>query len=132
MHALKRVITLMVLAGVCLAGCKDSETAKRQYAANGDKFLSEQKYAEAIVEYRNALREDPRFGDARLKLAEAYLANKNPQAAVREYVRAADGLPNDMNVQLMAGRILLLQGRFEDAKTRAEKVIADASEKRER
>ena len=37
----------------------------------------EQKYDEAIVEYRNALQQDPKFADARFKLAEAYVAKND-------------------------------------------------------
>ena len=45
------------------------------------------------MQYRNALQQDPRFGEARLKLADAYVQAGDPQSAYREYVRAADLLP---------------------------------------
>ena len=101
------------------AACSDPETAKQEYLANGNKLLAEHKVREAIIEYRNAIRQDSKFGEARLKLAEAYAQASNPEAAFRETMRAADLLPDHTQVQLTAGHYLLLAGRFEDAKTRA-------------
>ena len=44
--------------------------------------------------------------------------------AWREYVRAADLLPDDSEAQLDAAKALLETGQFEDARARAERVIA--------
>jgi len=108
-----------------LAGCsKDPEAAKREYVASGERFAAEGKDAEAIIQYQNALQQDPRFGEARLKLAEIYERLGNVQGAGREYIRAADLLPNRADVQLKAASVLLYSRQFEDAKTRAAKVLA--------
>jgi tetratricopeptide (TPR) repeat protein len=106
-------------------GCsKDPEVAKREYATSGDAYVAQKKYPEAVVEYRNAIQQDPRFGEARYKLAETYMKLNQGGEAVREYVRAADLLPHDAKAQIKAGQILLLRGEFLDAQTRAEKVLA--------
>ena len=107
------------------AACsKDPETAKRAHFARGEQHFAQQKYHEAIIEFRNAIQQDPQFGEARAKLGDAYLQVNNPPLALGEYVRAADLLPNDLNVQLEAGKLLLRGGRFQDAKGRAEKLLA--------
>ncbi len=60
------VIALLLCSGVA-AGCsKDPEVAKREYLRSGDAYVEEKKYKEAIIEYRNAVQQDPRFGEARL------------------------------------------------------------------
>ncbi len=82
------------------------------------------KYKEAALEYRNALQQDPRAGDVRVKLAETSLKTGDLPNALGEYVRASDLLPDDTAVQLKAGNFLLVAGRFDDAKARAEKVLA--------
>jgi tetratricopeptide (TPR) repeat protein len=103
-------------------GCTDREQAKKQFFDNGDNFLKAGKYQEAIVEFRNALQQDEKYGAARLKLAEAYEKAGNRPAAYREFIRAADLLPADDEVQLKAAAYLLLAGQFEDARTRAQTV----------
>lgn len=125
--ALNRYRILAVLLVVALGiscSSRDPEVAKREYLASGDKFMSQDKVKEAIVQYRNALRHDPRFGEARYKLAEAYVLNGDSQRAGREYIRAADLLPKDIQAQLKAGRFLLFSRQFEDAKTRAHNALA--------
>lgn len=91
---------------------------------NGDQLAAQGRHAEAIIEYRNAIAADERFGAARFKLAEAYVTSGNFRGALAEYVRAADLLPDDRAAQLKAAETLLLAGRYEDAKKRAEGLLA--------
>ncbi len=108
---------------VVVAGCSNSEQAKKEFFENGERFLKENKYQEAIVEFRNALQQDEKYGEARLKLAEAYTATGNAAAAFREYVRAADLLPQNNDAQIKAATFLMLAGQFEDARTRILPVV---------
>jgi tetratricopeptide (TPR) repeat protein len=114
---------LVLCAAMFATACGNSETAKRQSLENGKRLMSEGKTTEAIAEFRNALRKDARFGEARWELAQAYEKTDNLQNAFREYMRAADLLPDDSKVQLRAAQILLVTGRFEDARTRAENAL---------
>jgi tetratricopeptide (TPR) repeat protein len=119
------VAALVACSTLCAIGCsKDPEVAKREYLASGDAYVAQKKYAEAVVEYRNAIQQDPRFGQARYKLAEAYVELNQPVDAYREYIRAADLLPNDIDVQVKAARVLMAGGQFLDAQSRAEKALA--------
>lgn len=97
---------------------------KASYVASGDRYAAENKPAEAKLEYLNALRADPRDGEVRLKLAEAYVKAGQGYHAALEYIRAADVLESRTDVQIRAGSLLLLGGRFDDAKVRAEKALA--------
>src|SRR5205823_1799944 len=57
------------------------------------------------------------------KLGDSYIAVNDPRNAMREYVRAADLLPDDVSAHVKAGQLLLLARQFEDAKTQAERAI---------
>ena len=117
-------IAVALLFALLVAGCsKDPEVAKREFVASGDAYVQQKKYAEAVIEYRNAIQQDPRFGEARLKLADTYMELNQPAEAIREYIRAADLLPENIDVQIKAGRMLLLAGQFEDAQSRADHVL---------
>ena len=119
-----RILTISLVVAASISCSRDPEIAKREYLASGDQLLSQQKVREAIVQYRNALAQDPRFGEARYKLAEAYVQSGDARRAAREYVRAADLLPKDIQAQVKAGQFLLLAEQFEDAKTRAHNALA--------
>src|SRR3954447_4114177 len=77
----------------CAACSPDPHSAMLKYAKSGDTYAAAGKTAEAIVEYRNALEKEPRAGDVRLKLAEAYVKQGQGSKAAQEYIRAADVLP---------------------------------------
>jgi tetratricopeptide (TPR) repeat protein len=106
-----------------VVGCSNSEQAKQEHFNNANTFLDADKIQEAIVEYRNALKEDDKFGEARLKLSQAYERAGNINQAFREAVRAADLLPANNEAQIRAANYLMAGGRFEDAKTRIQPVI---------
>lgn len=121
---MSRIAVVLALA-IFIGGCsKDPEVAKREFAASGDAYFQQKKYAEAVIEYRNAIQQDPRFGEARLKLADTYMELRQPAEAIREYIRAADLLPDNHALQIKAGRMLMLAGQFEDAQARAERVLS--------
>jgi tetratricopeptide (TPR) repeat protein len=107
-----------------LASCSDPAVAKKKYYEKANTYFLNKQYHEATLEYRNALKIDPLFGDARLKLAQAYELSGDTRNAYREYIRAADLLTADADVQLTAARYLLAAGQFTDAAARAKKAIA--------
>ena len=124
-----RLVRLSVLIGIAtvfgsLGACSnDPDAQKRRYFASAERYAAEKKYDEAIVEYRNALQQDPKYADARFKLAEAYVAKGDYRSAYPEYIRAADLKPEDLRLQARAGNMLLLGRRFEEARARARSML---------
>ena len=84
-------------SAVLLTACTDPQVKKQQYFESGNAYLDKKMYAEAIVEYRNAIAQDATFGEARKKLADALAHVGNAPAAFDQYIRAADLLPNDVD-----------------------------------
>jgi tetratricopeptide (TPR) repeat protein len=114
-----------MLTAITIAGCsRDPVAAARRHADRGDRYVQQQKFADAVIEYRAAIQTDPRNGEIRRRLADAYDRSADPLNAYHEYVRAADLLPNNADVQIKAGIFLLAAGRFEDAQTRARKALS--------
>ena len=124
-HRTRRFLLGVGLAAVLASlGCRTNpDVAKEEYKKSGDRYF-DQKHAEAIVQYRNALQQDPKFGEVRYKLAEAYAKRGDSQNAYREYIRAADLLPDNVEAQVTAAGLLLMTRQFEDAKTRVQKALA--------
>ena len=92
--------------------------------AKGDEYFQKRDFAAAALEYRAVVAHDPRNGVARQKLARSYRALGAMEQAWGEFVRAADLLPDSADAQLDAADALLVTGQFEDARSRAEKVLA--------
>jgi putative PEP-CTERM system TPR-repeat lipoprotein len=119
-----RVIVVICLLAFAVGCSSDPEKQKQAYLESGNRFFDQKKFAEAVVEYRNAIQIDPSFGEARERLSTALLEAGDVPGAARELILAADLLPQRLDVQLRAGTVLLLARRFDDAKVRAEKVLA--------
>ena len=118
--ALAAVLALAVVAGGCT---RTPEARKADFLSKGNAFFEKQQYAAAVIEYKNAIQVDARFAEARLALARAYERLGDVRLALAEYVRAADLLPDDKDVQVRAAGYLLWARRFDEAKTRAEHVL---------
>ena len=59
------IVSVMAVSTALLGACAGSpEIAKAKYVANGEKYMKKQQYASAAIEFRNALKIDPRFVDA--------------------------------------------------------------------
>jgi tetratricopeptide (TPR) repeat protein len=111
---------VMAITTVLLAGCSDDpQVTARKALEQGNKHAEQNKFPEAIIEYRRAIQADPRLGEARLKLAFAYASTGDGVNALREYVRAADLLPEDKDAQQKAGAFMLLANQFSDAQALA-------------
>jgi putative PEP-CTERM system TPR-repeat lipoprotein len=114
-----------LLCAIALASCSsDPEQQKRAYFESGNRYYEQKKLPEAIVEYRNAVKIDQAYGEAYKRLSDALFETGDVLNAVPALVRAADLLPTDTPLQLKTGALLLLSGRFDGARVRAEKVLS--------
>src|SRR3984893_18840679 len=74
---------LVFLLGVMLGGCSlDPQKGKVKYLESGKRYLKAGKYQEASIQFRNALKLDPRFAEAYYQLAQADLSLKQWNDAV--------------------------------------------------
>lgn len=77
-----------------LSGCsRDPEVVKRRYLENGNKYFDQGKFKEAVLMYSNAVKQDPRFGEAYNKLGDAQIRRGAFREAAAAYRRAVELLP---------------------------------------
>src|SRR5262245_455333 len=117
------LLLLVVVLAMGAAACSTPEARKQKHVKSGDAYVASRKYDEAIIEYRLALQPDPKSGEAQYKLADALAAADNLPVALQAYVRASDLLPDNVDVQVKTGTLLLVARRYEEAKTRARLVL---------
>jgi tetratricopeptide (TPR) repeat protein len=118
----KRLILACVVAAQALA-CSDPAVRKHQFFERGQVLAAGGKDKEAILAYRNALKADPNYAEAHFALAAAYARVDDSVNAYRSYQRAADLLPDNVEVQLGAAKFLLNAGQYQDARSRATRAV---------
>src|SRR5258707_594762 len=89
----------------------DPTRAGARHNANGDRYLSKEKPAEAIIEYRAALKNTPNSASTFRKLGDAYRKIGEFARAGDAFRYAADLTTDDLRAQLVAGGDSLLPHR---------------------
>lgn len=94
-------LLFIALLLICLSGC-DRNTDKN-YLALGNAAMAQNKYAIAVIEFKNAVRQFPQNGEPRFLLGQAYLALGQLNLAEKEFKRALDyNHPNEQVVPLLS------------------------------
>src|SRR6185369_10381246 len=87
-------VILAVLVGFTSCS-RDPNVVKKRYLESGNKYFEKGRYKEASIQYRNALKRDPKFGEAHYKLALVALKTNDVGGAVGSLRRAYELLPAD-------------------------------------
>jgi tetratricopeptide (TPR) repeat protein len=112
----KHLIILIFLMSVALtlSSCAGNpEKAKAKYLASGQKYMKKGQYASAAIEYRNALKLDPRFVDAYYQLAQADLAQRDWSSGYAALGKVIELDPNRLDARLDRGRLYFAARDFE-------------------
>lgn len=99
----------------------ESDYARNNYAAA---LMDAERYPEAIVQLREAIRLNPTYDRARFNLAGCLDYTGKPEEALREWETLAERRPKDSPVLVSLGRIRHRMGDFAGAATAFERVVA--------
>jgi tetratricopeptide (TPR) repeat protein len=117
---------LLFAAAVLPLGCtRDTQKAKTKYLAAGQKYMQKGQYGDATIEFRNALRLDPRFVDAYYQLAQADLAQREWQGAYASLSKAIELDPGRLDARLDLGRLYFAARQFDRSVDEATAVLRE-------
>jgi tetratricopeptide (TPR) repeat protein len=104
----RRAASLLTALALALAACADDAARLDEHHRRGAAYLEEEKYAEAILEFRNALSIDPNHAASHWGMARAHLAQKDLRKAYWELEETVRLDPTNAEAQLRYGQFLLL------------------------
>jgi tetratricopeptide (TPR) repeat protein len=117
-------VAIVLLSATLLGSCSsDPEKAKLKYLAAGQSYMAKGLYGDAAIEFRNALRLDPRFVDAYYQLAQANLARHEWASAYGALEKTIELNPTRLDARLDRGRIYLAARQFRDADEEANFIL---------
>jgi tetratricopeptide (TPR) repeat protein len=115
-------------AALVLSTCaRDPQKAKAKYLAAGQGYMKKGQYGDAAIEFRNALRLDPRFVEAYYQLAQADLARHDWSAAYEYLEKAIELDPSRLDARLDRGRLYLAAREFDKAEDEANVILKQDS-----
>lgn len=100
------------------------EVRRERYLKKGLEYLKQSKLNEAVIEFRNAVKADPRSLEARLELGQALLKRGDLRAAHGELVRAVDLKPDSIQARYRLAMFQLGVQDLKSAKEHYEKIRA--------
>lgn len=125
---LARLTLLLVVAGSFSASCQKSSSptgseAFQRAMNRGKAFLENKSSAQAIEEFRAAVREEPRSAPALRNLARAELLARDHEAAMATLTRAAELERSSVATSYLTGISLARQSRFVEALPHLEEAV---------
>lgn len=102
-----KVFAVLAVVLTTVSCSRDPEVVKRKYVESGNRYFENGKYKEAHIMYRNALRKDARYGEAYYRLGLTELKLGNQLAAYRNFLRATETAPGNIDAKVQTGRLAL-------------------------
>src|SRR5215831_13930116 len=120
----RQAVLFTLLSLTMAAGCgRNTEREKQVHVESGQRYFKEGKYAEAAVEFRNALQMDPRSVTGYLYLGRAYCELQQwPEAAASLEV-ATDQDPENLPARLLLAEVYLSEHNYSGAEKEAALIL---------
>ncbi|HEX8130854.1 MAG TPA: tetratricopeptide repeat protein [Pyrinomonadaceae bacterium] len=122
-RSLSSVLLAFVVAACAFAAvaCSNPEKAKAEHVQRGEAYLTEKKFQEASLEFRNAVQIDDKLAQAHWGLARAYEGMEQFSQAFEEMRRAVELDANNLDARVRLGNYYVLgYQQSKDEKLRAE------------
>lgn len=102
-----KVVVCVLLLGVGVSCSRDPDVVKKKYVESGNRYFEKGKFKEAHIMYRRALAKDRRYGEAYYRLGLCDLKLGNPSSAYRNFIRAVETEPKNMDAKIQAGQLAM-------------------------
>jgi len=124
MGRISAVACLTVLALLAQGCTRNPNVRKVKYLNSGKAYAAKGKEKEAIIQFSNAIKIDPRYADAHFELAQAYLKTGSAMGAYTELRRTVELDPKNVQARLDLGQMLLAGHAYEKSLEQANAILA--------
>src|SRR5271166_5196993 len=110
-------VAAVCLLAALLTGCsRDPNVRKQKYLESGQRYFDKGQYAEAEIQFENAIQVDDRFADAHYKLALAAMKLQQWPTAYQELSKTIGIQPDHYAAHLDLANLMILGRQFSEAK----------------
>ncbi|MEW5802598.1 MAG: tetratricopeptide repeat protein [bacterium] len=116
-------IVIVLFMGIWITQCSSPKDMKEKYYQRGIQLMEKSDYTKAKLEFKNALKVDPKFDKGYYNLASCEFQLKDLNKAFVMASKAIELNPDYLEAQILLGRIYLLAKKWDEAKERVELVL---------
>lgn len=117
--------SLLAVLSVGAVGCfRSPQVRMHKYYDSGLQYFQKGKYAEAALQFQNAIQIDKNFADAHYQLARCFAQQGLWPNAYREFQVTVDLAPQNLPAQIDLATLLFGARRFEDVKARVAEILS--------
>jgi tetratricopeptide (TPR) repeat protein len=113
------------LSAVLWSCTSSDEQQTAQHVERGDRYAEQRKYAEAVIEYKNAARAAPNDAAIHWKLARAALTVRDGQTSIAELQRVIAIDPSHIDAKDLLGQMYLATGKIGEVARIAERLTTE-------
>ena len=118
------IFVLIIVCSIVLVGCSKSPEEKRSaYLASANEYMQEEKYAEAAIQFQNALQIAPDDAETLITLGEVQLKLMRANEAYKAFSRAAQADPKNIKSREYLASMQLLAKKYDLAGEQASKIL---------
>jgi tetratricopeptide (TPR) repeat protein len=118
-------LAALIVFAMFAQGCtRNPNVRKAKYLKSGKAYAAQGKEKEAIIQFSNAIKIDPRYADAHFELAKAYLKEGSAMGAYTELSRTVLLDPKNVEARLDLGQMLLAGHAYEKSLEQANAILA--------
>jgi len=133
-RSLSSVLLAFLVAACALASlaCSNPEKAKKEHLERGEAYLTEKKFQEASLEFRNAVQIDDKLAEAHWGLARAYEGMEQYLQAFDELRRTVALDENNLDARVRLGNYYILgyqRERKDELRAEAERLYQEVLQK---
>jgi tetratricopeptide (TPR) repeat protein len=120
----KIMFACWIVVAVFFGSCDRSPEAKlAKHVKRGDAYAKEEKFKEAVIEYKNAVKAVPKDPAAHWKLAKASIEAKDIRTGFAEMQKTVELDPNNFEALGKLGEIYVMAGKKEEATQIADNLV---------
>jgi tetratricopeptide (TPR) repeat protein len=118
------IFGLALIATLFSACSRDPNVRKQKYFQSGQSYFDKGQYAEAAIQFTNAVQVDPRFAEAHYKLAQTYLKLQEWSRASVELNRTLELQPNNYEAHVDLANLLSAARQFQQAQEHVDLLLS--------
>jgi tetratricopeptide (TPR) repeat protein len=118
------LLPILIFLAFVFCGCSTPEEEKTRHYERGMEYFKQNQFKEAVIEFKNVVQADPKYGPGHYQMALAYLNLGSVRDAFSELQKTVDVSPDNIDARLKLAQILMLAKKTDEVEKHLEIILS--------